>query len=216
MADLIESFASTRTHAKLWIGVDEIDPMVERYNAVLRNAPDWVKWTRLPTTGMVRGLNLLAQRAVNHNTPVDTYIGFMGDDHRPRTAGWDDIFTHALDEMGGGVAYGNDLIQGANLPTHVVMSSTIIAALRGMAPTTLTHLYVDNYWKALGEGIGRLSYLNDVIVEHMHPIAGKAEWDDGYRRVNDGALYQRDANAFTRYCEDEYMLRDIELAKGMF
>jgi hypothetical protein len=84
----------------------------------------------------------------------DVIIGHVGDDHRFRTLGWDRTIMHALREPG--IAYGDDLFQGPVLPTAVFMSAVI--------PRTLD----------------RLHYLPDVIIEHMHPAAGKGERDAGY------------------------------------
>jgi hypothetical protein len=66
----------------------------------------------------------------------------------------------------------------------VVISSVIIRALGYMVPPGLEHLYLDDFWKRLGQDLGHLEYLPDVIIEHCHPNAGKATWDDGYERVN--------------------------------
>lgn len=117
-------------------------------------------------------------------------IGFMGDDHLPRTADWVDRILEAM--VPGGVVYGNDLIQGAALPTAVFMDARIIRTLGWFVLPGMTHLFMDNLWKTLGEQLGTLRYLPDVIIEHVHPIAGKAEWDAGYREANDGAVWEHD------------------------
>lgn len=129
-------------------------------------------------------------------------VGFMGDDHRPRTRGWDTAYVDALRELGTGIVYGNDLLQGAKLATQCAMTSDIVRTLGFMAPPALVHLYFDDFWMALGSGAGCLRYLPDVVVEHMHPFAGKAEWDAGYRRVNDESMYARDEAAFTEYSRE--------------
>jgi hypothetical protein len=72
-----------------------------------------------------------------------------------------------------------------------------------MVPPNMKHLYLDNFWKKLGEDLGALTYLEDVIVEHMHPVAGKAEWDEGYREVNAQEVYSADALAYKNYIESE-------------
>jgi hypothetical protein len=128
-------------------------------------------------------------------------IGFMGDDHLPRTHHWDQALLNSLSTQGGGIVYGNDLLQGRNLPTAVLMDSTIIKALGYMVPPGLTHLYVDNFWRDLGTSLGQLAYREDVIIEHLHPVAGKAEWDDRYKEVNAGQMYENDRHTY----EDLYV-----------
>ena len=67
----------------------------------------------------------------------------------------------------------------------------------------MKHLYLDNFWKKLGEDLGSLTYLEDVIIEHMHPVAGKAEWDEGYVAVNAQEVYSADALAYRNYIQSE-------------
>jgi hypothetical protein len=105
-------------------------------------------------------------------------LASLGDDHLPRTPGWDLRLLGAIAGMGGtGFAYGDDLLQGAALPTAVVVSSDIVTALGWMCEPSMRHYCIDNVWKDLGEGAGCLAYLPDVIIEHLHPAAGKAAPD---------------------------------------
>jgi len=79
-----------------------------------------------------------------------------------------------------------------------------------MAPLSLIHLYFDNFWKTLGEQARCLAYLPEVVVEHMHPFAGKAKWDENYTRVNDTDMYRRDEAAFRAYAESGQLAADIQ------
>jgi hypothetical protein len=142
-------------------------------------------------------------------------IGFMGDDHRPRTVGWDARYLEALRELGTGIVYGNDLLQGERIPTQCAMTADIVRALGFMAPPVLTHLYVDNYWKTLGQRADCLRYLPDVVVEHLHPVAGKAAWDDGYRRVNAPEMYSADQRAFEAYAADGLLSADVAKVRAL-
>lgn len=135
-----------------------------------------------------------------------THVGFMGDDHRVRTHGWDQHLAQAAGPWG--VAYGNDLLRGAELPTSVVMSADIIRVLGKMAPAELWHMYCDDYWKALGIELGHLAYLPDVVVEHLHPAAGKAQLDDSYRQTNSPEVFARDAAAWASYVQGGQLAQD--------
>lgn len=133
------------------------------------------------------------------SAPAEPFaIGFMGDDHRPRTQGWDKAYLEVLRELGTGIVYGDDMLQRRNLPTQCAMTADIVRALGFMAPPSLTHLAVDNYWLELGTKAGCIRYLPDVVVEHRHPVAGKAQWDEGYLRVNSSQMYERDLTEFAR------------------
>lgn len=188
--------------------VDQDDTELPNYRRLLYDASHeyaWLSWCVHPGSGMVNALNYGANLPPVFGNSV---IGFMGDDHRPVTQGWDSMIADALKERPG-IVYGNDLIQGPRLPTQVAMSLKIVHALGFMAPPGLKHLYVDNYWLALGQGIERLTYLPDCIIEHQHPIAGKAKWDDVYRATNDGAVYAHDGEYFQRYVAEGRMDADV-------
>jgi hypothetical protein len=159
--------------------------------------------------GMGNALNAAAIDMVD----VYDYIGFIGDDHRFRTYGWDEHIERTLNEAGGGIAYGNDLMQSINLPTQVFMSSSIVKALGWMALPGAKHLYLDDTWKSLGEGLDRLFYFPELIIEHMHPAAGKAEWDDNYKRVNDQSVYNHDLAVFIDWRDHQYV-NDVAKARA--
>lgn len=185
-------------------GVDSDDPKLNAYREV-----GIIEVVKPAGPGMVGALNQLAER-YSDQAPA---IGFMGDDHCPRTIGWDQHLCTAIDQMGGGIAYGNDLLQGASLPTAVVMDSRIVRELRCMAPPCLRHLYVDNVWLEWGRGINKLAYLQDVIIEHLHPSIGKSSQDEHYELVNSENAFSRDRNAFEDYAKNQLPL-DIALLEA--
>lgn len=195
---LIDSWERTRAYANLLVVMDDDDDLLDRYEMVMETAPDWVSLEVTPRKRLGPTLNEYAVR----NAPLYDIIGFMGDDHRPRTPHWDRRFAMAIAQVGGvGVAYGNDLIQGANLPTAVWMSSCIVETLGYIVPVGMTHLYLDDFWKALGNGIQKMTYLSDVVIEHMHPIAHKSEWDETYQECNAGTMYENDGKVFHAYVQ---------------
>lgn len=126
-------------------------------------------------------------------------LGFAGDDHLPRTHGWAGRYLAALRELGIGIVYGDDGIQGQRLPTQWAMTADIVRTLGRMVPAPVEHLYCDNAVKDLGEQAGCLRYLPDVLIEHMHPVGGKAPMDAGYARVNRREQYRKDGLAYERW-----------------
>lgn len=189
------AFDALKAHSKIsdfLIGLDDDDahnyPEIE---GVIREVN--------PRLKMNGTLNLLATRY------ADKYetISFMGDDHLVRTEGWDEKLYETIRNRGFGIAYGNDLFQGANLPTMVMMSTNIIKELGFMAPPKLIHLYMDNFWKFFGQVLGCLDYRADVIVEHMHYMAGKSQSDAQYLEVNSSDVSNHDAKVFKEYCDND-------------
>lgn len=182
---------ATRSHF-LYV-VDEDDPEVGRYLHIGVDDLAIVHRRRLgPTLNMIS-----ADRA-----PGFDYVGFMGDDHLPRTPEWDRMIVNALDWGGPRIVYGNDLLQGANLPTAVFMPSRVVKALGFMCPPDQVHLYLDNFWLELGKAVDCLTYLPGVVIEHLHPAAGKAEWDHRYQEVNSGEVDRADHQAWVEFQTD--------------
>lgn len=186
-AELLEEFLKTSEDAEILFGLDD-DDKSEFPTAVLEAAEI------NPRLRMGGTLNLLA----NKYAEKYEYIGFMGDDHRPRTQGWDRILCDAIGDKPG-VAYGDDLLQGANLPTAVVLSSSIVQKIGYMVPPTLVHMYMDNFWRDFGDKLGNLQYRPDVIIEHLHYLAGKAINDLQYQEVNSSSVYENDRIAYGLY-----------------
>jgi hypothetical protein len=152
-----------------------------------------------PRLKMNGTLNLLATKY------ADKYetITFMGDDHLVRTEGWDEKLYEPIKARGFGIAYANDLFQGENLPTQVMISTNIIKELGFMAPPKLIHLFMDNFWKVFGQVLGCLDYKADVVIEHMHFMAGKSASDEQYLEVNSKDVSNHDALAFKEYAETQ-------------
>lgn len=144
-------------------------------------------------------LNGTLNRVANKYADIYDYIGFMGDDHRPRTHGWDTKVIWALRHNA--VVYGNDLIWGAGLPTAVFLQAEVIRKLGYMAPPELVHMYLDNFWLEFGKRTS-IKYLDDVVIEHMHPSVGKGEWTPEYLETNSQEMYDRDRLAFSSYLEN--------------
>jgi hypothetical protein len=165
------------------VAIDEDDPCASEYRA----------WTFAPygpevslvtlrgdeTGGLIRATNTVARRIAAHDP--DAIIGNLGDDHRTRTRGWDRLVADAL--VRPGIAYGDDLIHGARLPSAPFVSASIVNALGWYFLPTAEHMYGDDALRVLGESLGRLRYLPDVVIEHLHPAVHKAPWDDGYARA---------------------------------
>lgn len=134
-------------------------------------------------------------------------IGFIGDDHLPRTLHWDKELSNLVNHKESFVAWGNDLLQGINLPTFVFMSSKLITPVDQFCPPGQDHLYLDNYWRELGHELG-FSYSDEVVVEHLHPDIGKADSDEGYAEVNE--LYGPDGEKWREYLDSGKFKEDVE------
>lgn len=195
-ARLAAAFEETESlNADLVFVADHDDPELIAYHTT---APRLLVYRGETGKGLVPALNWAASLYAD----IYDHLGFMGDDHLPRTVGWDAHVLGALDTLQPRVVYGDDLLQGAALPTAAFMPSRMVRALGFMAPPVLRHLYVDNFWLELGRALGGLRYLPDVVVEHIHPAAGKTEMDERYSAVNSAEADLADRQAWLEYRDD--------------
>lgn len=179
----------------LYFLVDPDEPRADDYRGQL-GSESWAFLERVAASPQRIGpiLNRVAPELAERYT----HLAFMGDDHLPRTALWDEELVKALDGRPG-VAYGNDLWQGENLPTMAVVSAELVHGLGFFVPPALQHLYLDDFWKMLGLSVGNLAYRDDVVIEHLHPMAGKAADDPTYQAANSVDQKHRDGTEFARY-----------------
>jgi len=189
------AFGATQTGPDtFFVGVvDFDDPMLQDY--VERAEADGVLLMQTPP-GSVGSMNSAMNWAAERWAQQVDIVGFIGDDHRFRTKGWDHIVEMVLKGQGGGLAYGDDLAQRERLPTQVFISSFIVRALGWMGLPGAKHLYLDNTWLVLGSEADCLYYIPDVVIEHIHPAYGKTEWDENHLRVNSQAMYDHDRTVF--------------------
>jgi hypothetical protein len=205
--ELADNFAETALITKLIFAVDEDDPTLDKYKELL--GEEMVAVT--PSAG-VRGLVYPLNYWVRQYKNDYDYFAFMGDDHRPRTKGWDIVFAKVID-MGADIIYGDDLFQGKNLATAGMISARIVRAFNGMAPDCLQHLYVDNFWMQIGYELNTLYYCPEVIIEHLHYINGKAVKDELYTVINSEERYTVDGERFRDYINSDEYKKIIESLK---
>lgn len=210
IARLMDAWDITRATARLCIFVDEDDTTIDGYIDLFGGLVDDRMTLTIGDRKRLGGtLNAYAPAL------ADMYFAtaFMGDDHLPLTEGWDRIILAELHCLGTGIVYGNDLIQGENLPTAVFMTSDIVRTLGYMVPPTLTHMFLDNAWKEWGQSINRLSYLPYVWIEHIHPLVEKAAQDAGYDEAN--AYMHPDSIAYEKYKTDGSFDADVAKLKAL-
>ncbi len=141
-------------------------------------------------------------------------LGFAGDDHRPRTVGWAQRYLEELRQLGSGIVYPDDGYQHERIPTSWAMTADIVRALSAMVPAPVEHLYCDNAIRDLGEAAGCLRYLPDVLVEHLHPVAGKADDDEQYQRVNSRPQFRADRKAYRGWQRSD-LPRQVGMIMGL-
>ena len=163
-------------------------------------AEPWLWLYRTGTEGMASSVNAAARETVAWGA---RYLAVQNDDHLPRTAGWVGMYTAALDELrarfGVGVVYGDDLLRGESLCSEWAVTDSWVATLGRMVPALVRHQYADTSVRDLARALGCLRYLPAVVIEHMHPTAGKREWDEVTTAVNARARRVADRMSYDRW-----------------
>jgi hypothetical protein len=151
--------------------LDEDDPALGEYRKI--NYPHW--W--LVHVGEPVGLGGV-YKWVFETFPNLDYYGFLGDDLIPRTMHWDKKLIEAAGV--GDISYGDDGNWGEKLATHPTIGGELVRQMGWLCYPGLQKLFIDTVWHTIGARLGRLHYLPDVKLEHMHYLFGKAEHDDTY------------------------------------
>ncbi|WP_369211317.1 hypothetical protein [Streptomyces flavofungini] len=206
--EIVQAWDDTGATAHVLFAVDTDDPELAAYkkHAAALKGDGRVRFTFGKRRRLVGTLN---QQAVNA-AKTYRFLAFLGDDHRPRPAAmpWDARIRECL-SGGPGIVYGNDLLQGEAMATAVAMTSDIVETLGYMAPPAMVHLCVDLVWVAWGKGMGRITYLDDMVIEHLHPAAQKAEMDAGYEEANSEQQVSADSAAYYEYRDDGGLEADL-------
>lgn len=207
--EIMQAWDDTGATAHVLFAVDTDDPELAAYkaHAAELKSDGRVRFTFGKRRRLCGTLNQQAVKAAR----TYRFLAFMGDDHRPRPADrpWDERFRECL-SGGPGIVYGNDLLQGEAMPTAVAMTSDIVTTLGYMCPDGLVHLCVDLCWLDWGRGMERITYLDDVVIEHLHPAAGKAAVDQGYEEANSAEQVTADSEAYYEYRDGGGLADDLE------
>lgn len=214
LAELLAAIRATAvTYPVVYVGLDYDDPADYVRACPGLDEPD-VHVYQLPRRSLSAWTNLLARHAMGAAKPA-RYLASLGDDHRPRTAGWDKRLIGAIEALGApGIAYGDDRYKGVALPTAWVVSAEVVERVGWMMLPACQHMYVDNAVLALGQASGRIVYCPDVVIEHMHPLAGKAELDETYLESGSTAWLEADRAAFLEWQRGGGLARDVAKLTG--
>lgn len=187
--------ATARLRTRLHVAVDDDDETLPQYQAVMARAGGPGDALEAgPRKGLAAWTNEVAVRRAGEFR----FLASFGDDHRPRTPGWDRALVRAIEEMGGtGFSYPWDGVR-EDIPEAVVMSSDIVAALGWMALPECQHYFIDNAWADLGKHAGCIRYLRAVAVDHLSPATGKVPGDATYAAASQKITADQEAYAAWR------------------
>jgi hypothetical protein len=80
------------------------------------------------------------------------------------------------------LVYGNDGFQNGRIATHGFIHRHWVDIVGYVLPPKLASAYTDEWVTDLAKRVNRCQYEEKIIVEHMHPAAGKASTDETYQK----------------------------------
>lgn len=216
MKRLAQAIAATATaQTDLYLATDNDDPgSTDGGMAAAEALGSRVRWTHGPRQTLIEWTNQIAlAEAPNYRA-----LASFGDDHVPRTPGWDTKMLALLDEKGAGIAYPDDgnprNFTTGPMVTAPVMSSAIVSALGWMCYPPLIHFYADNVWEDLGRDADCLWWMPEIKIDHLHyTVTGAApdatygeayrSWDHDQQAFYDWREHHRAADSATvrKVCE---------------
>lgn len=170
--------ADNPERVRIAIVVDKDDPDFIAVNGLRINTVSKVR-TR---PGIGEALNFVFQRAITQ----ETRIGWLADDIRYRTRGWDTIVSSHTES----IVYGRDGYQDEKLATHPFIRTELPNLIGFLWPPTLYHICGDVFWHDLGKAIGSIAYDNRIYTKHLHPDCGLGAMDKTYEET--GKLHPQD------------------------
>jgi hypothetical protein len=198
--------------ADLWFSYDFDDGQRIRYKRTLERMAEVKAISNPEWMPLVPKLNRGAVSLARfHEYP---FVAFMGDDHIPLTPRWAHMLVENHMTSGKKIWYGQDGYQNEKLPTWWSMDSRIIKTLDRMVPAPVQHLFCDNAVLVLGQAAQTIGYDERILIEHRHPLLGKAKSDQQYERVNRPEQYQRDGDAFNAWLRNG-LARDATLVRNV-
>lgn len=203
MADLISVLAPTRgrpeaLQAMAWSAHETADGPVQILAYVDDDdpadyQPENVKIVRGPRITLSECWNRLAEVA-------DGTILHMGsDDIRFRTPGWDTRILDVFDAFPDRICFvhGRDGGHDEKLGTHGFVSRRWVDTVGYFTWPGFPCDYADTWLHVVAGKIGRRVFVPSVLIEHLHPIFGKGEWDQTHmerlvrgKEANVGALWR--------------------------
>lgn len=203
LMQLVESILLTAHRepglTQIWVRVSHEDPACQEYRW-LADRENRVHWYFLDgCTGYAAGIEALRRLATGE-------IFFCGsDDSLFRTPGWDKkvefVFNAVPDRLL--VAYANNGLEREKCEQFFT-SRRWVETVGWLMRREYEHFCCDQDVEAIARGAGRLHFLREVTVEHMHKKYGKAPDDATYRRVrqDDPGTNARDLATFDRFAPD--------------
>jgi hypothetical protein len=193
MQRFIDAYKATDATCRVFVWIDSDDPSRPEYEKI--DYPE--HWIVETGPRFEKRCNGVIEEMFRRFPDASAY-GFLADDLLPKTERWDARLVNAARRDR--IAYGDDCLQREKLATHPVIGGDMARTIGWLVMPGVEQYFVDTALHSIAKATGRLVYVPDVVVEHLHPCAGKAPLDETYR-VTDVELIEREQAAYERWCD---------------
>lgn len=172
LQEMADSVRATAGLVQILAYVDDDDPCLGQYMDT-----KGVRVVVGPRIVLSECWNVLAREAEGD------FLHMSSDDIRFRTPGWDSIVRETFEAFPDRIAcvYGRDGIHDEKLATHAFISRRWYETVGYFTWPEFPCDFADTWLHDIAQMIGRLVYQPEVLIEHLHPIANKAEWDQTHK-----------------------------------
>lgn len=218
------NFATRSRPTKLFACLDNIRNLstVKNYDICVKADLDdssmncnWVKvlLSAYPEVDVQWGYSESKVHAINRNLSewVDGHdvIINMSDDLLFLENGFDEIiendFKTLFPNFDGLLHYPDNFAKGRTC-THTIMGVNLYKKLGYMYHPDFISVYCDNHLTELTRKMGKYAFVNKKILEHMHPHASLAPWDEQYKKTEHPDIYKKDRETFLKHQANNFGL----------
>lgn len=214
LSNFIKSYVETEASVEvlLLIDAEDMKTNLDAYNAI--SLPHG--FTMRVTKGVSMGDKV---REIWPEIQDYSWVGLLNDDHYLSTKGWDTKV--------GALINGHNMVStnddnwnfGARIVGLTAWSMPLLKALNlPIFPRNLQHLFIDDFWKAVGESTGCWIETNKINVEHRHAFKGQMEQDETFKKVYSQESFNYDQKEFQHVMEQDFKnicLKVMDAQKNM-
>jgi len=171
----ISYYIETKSSTPVYLRLDNCDPMIDEYDNI--EVPK--QFIKVISDRARLGA---AMQEIFRVYPNEPWYGLLADDIVPRTFNWD---TKLIKAAGNNrISQANDLTKKPRNYCHPCIGGDLVRKAGFFGFPHTTHYCLEVIWKELTKRDKRFGrYLDDVIVENMHPDFNKSKIDNTYQEA---------------------------------
>jgi len=201
----IQAWHDTQATSPVYVRLDADDPELATLTQL-----DWPKEFSVhvgPRIGLSRSINEMYQQH-----PDEAWYGFLADDLVPQTPLWDQLLIEKAGSTD--ISYPNDGAKETAQPTHPCVGGDLVRAIGWFGIPACHHFFTDTVWRYLGEHLGNIYRLDDVVVEHLHYSMDKSARDQTYIESSD--RWKADKRGYRDWIAQEGELLVAKLKRDIY